>query len=241
MMMKKLRETSRINIQWLIVAFILGVLLDLTGESMAQSALSLEQLPRTFKGVSILMVPPTELQEIRLLMTPDEVKAILNKAGFHRFIKLEDTVAGINYSSLHVRQPQKGFQQFNFYFRGEELYWMRIEYDMNYFSLDFPAYLRELKAKYNEPAKVKSSGNSLPPPLATESVYYTWVDEKTEHTIGYMPPGNDPLGRSHKGNLVWETADKQLAEKNQEDLARVPVDPKIKEIEEQRKRSMETG
>jgi hypothetical protein len=188
------------------------------------------------------MVPPEGIEQIRLLMTPEEVKTSLKKAGL-QFRKVDYAIAGIAYPSFHVSQPRKGIQQLNFYFREDKLYWIRIEYDMRYFpSFDFPSYLAELKSKYREPAKVRDLMKGVPPPLATIEAYdYRWMDVETELTVVYSPAGGkDPLfGHSAPGDLIWEIADKRLVKKLDEESATLPFNIKKKELEEKRKKLLE--
>jgi len=165
-----------------------------------------------------------ELQNIHLLMTPNEVRMALNKSGF-RFGEDEGTVAGVHGLAVHVSQPVKGIQILSFQFREGELYSMLFEYDMRYFtSFDFPAYLSQLKTKYGEPVEVKdiTKEGKVPAPLHTFDAFdFRWVDEQTELKIGYSPPGGkDPLNRSIPADVVWEISDKQLAEKTREENAK---------------------
>lgn len=116
----------------------LAILLGFSGALMAQSSQPHEPLPRTFEGVHQLMAPPVELQDIHLLMTPNEVRIALKKSGF-QFEEDEGTVAGVHGLAVHVSQPVKGIQILSFQFREGELYSMLLEYDMRYFtSFDFP-------------------------------------------------------------------------------------------------------
>lgn len=212
----------QLSLQGLIWVLVIAGLLTLTRGSMAQSPQPHEPLPRTFEGVHQLIMPSVELQSIRLLMMPDEVKAILEKAGL-QFEETKGTLAARHYSSLHIRQPQKGFQIFSFGFQEGKLQSVLIEYDLNYVSFDFPAYLAELKTKHGEPVEVKDvmKQGKAPAPLHTFDAYdYRWVDDQTELQIHYGTVGEDPiLHRPHAGTLVWVVSDKRLAEKTREENA----------------------
>jgi hypothetical protein len=236
--LNKLKRKSIINLPWLMGFTGLVVLVGFTGVIVAQSPQPHEPLPRTFEGIQKLMAPPVELQGIRLLMTPDEVRVILKK---NKLQLKEDkgTLAGINLQVIHAIQPMHGFQVFSFQFQEGKLYNMLIEYDMRNFSLDFEAYLAQLKSKYGEPVEVKDimKEEKAPAPLHTfDSFIHRWVDEKTELEIVYTPPGGkDPLlSRSIPADVLWKISDRVLAEKNREDNA-ARFKPKKELTDEERK------
>lgn len=240
-MLEQRTQSKKIIYQWLITVIGLGLLLGSNGRGMAESSPTIDPLPREFEGVSVLQDNPLEievvrlLKGIRLLMRPGEVETVLKKKGL-KFKKREYTVGGVDYPSFHVSQPPKGFQQFLFYFREGVLYAINVEYDLRYFSVDFPSYLAELKAKYKEPVEVKNLMKGVPPPLTAmgDIFLYRWVDEQTELTIQYASPGKDPiLNRASPGDLTWIVEDKRLVEKSRDEVARDLEEKHKKQIEKQ--------
>jgi hypothetical protein len=234
-------QSKKIIYQWLISVIGLGLLLGSNGRGMAESSPTIDPLPREFEGVSVLQDNPLEievvrlLKDIRLLMRQDEVETALKKKGL-KFKKIEYTVGGVDYPSFYVSQPRKGFQQFSFNFRNGVLYSINIEYDLRYFSVDFPIYLAELKAKYKEPVEVKNLMKGVPPPLTVmgDIFLYRWVDEQTELSIQYASPGKDPMfNRASHGDLTWFVADKRWAEINRDEVARDLEEKHKKQLEKQ--------
>ena len=194
------------------IVVLINLLLQI-GSGLAQSQLAHEPLPRTFRGVPQLKSLPDELQNIRLLMTIGEVKAHLNKTGF-RYNVNEYSLGTIQYLSVHVIQPQEGFQEFIFYFLDGVLFSMLVEYDMREFTLDFPTYLSSLKIKYGRPAEVTDKMKNITNSEHTYDAYfYRWIDNHTEMEIRYSPPVvKEPLPSSLPAALVWINEDMQLYE-----------------------------
>jgi len=196
----------------------LVLLMGFSETTKAQSVPSPEPLPRAFEGIRQLKAPPVDIQNIRLLMTLGEVKAILSNTHL-RFRKTEDTLAGIHLEGLHMTpdttQMPAGFHVFSFIFCDGKLSTMLVDYDMNAVSLDFQAYFAYLKAQHGDPVEAEDIMKDAPAPLQTfKSFDYRWIDEQTEMKVSYTPPGGkDPLHRSMSGDVKWQVSDKQLIEK----------------------------